>query len=58
MIFQCETGDHVEVEVEGESVAGARLSGLNLHRALLDEQELAVIAMHRSSGRPVHVDCD
>lgn len=36
--IRCQTGE--DVLVEGDSLVGARLSGLNLHRALLDRQVL------------------
>ena len=38
IVIRCETGDHVSVAVE--SLAGANLTRLNLHRALLDDQVL------------------
>lgn len=38
IVIRCETGDDVSVAVD--SLAGANLSHLNLHRALLDDQVL------------------
>lgn len=38
--IQCETGD--DVEVEGTTLVGANLSGLNLHRALLEKRTCGI----------------
>src|SRR4051794_20223485 len=38
IVIHCETGD--DVEVAAETLIGANLSRLNLHRALLDGQDL------------------
>lgn len=38
VIIECETGEHVEVA--GDSLVNAALMNLNLHRALLDGQDL------------------
>jgi uncharacterized protein YjbI with pentapeptide repeats len=38
IIIRCETGD--DVQVEGDTLVGANLARLNLHRALLEGQDL------------------
>ncbi|AGC43378.1 pentapeptide repeat-containing protein [Myxococcus stipitatus DSM 14675] len=38
MVIRCETGD--DLQVDGDSLVGARLAGCNLHRALLGGQDL------------------
>jgi uncharacterized protein YjbI with pentapeptide repeats len=39
IVIRCETGE--DISVAGESLAGADLTNLNLHRALLSGQSLA-----------------
>src|SRR5438132_1471955 len=38
IVIRCETGE--EVQVEGDDLVGAKLAGLDLHRALLERRDL------------------
>ena len=54
VIIRCETGD--DVQVETDSLAGSKLTGLNLHRALLDGQDLRGVDLSDSELRSAWVE--